>query len=99
MNRFFCKFHPKTQLRALHYKTSFRNVSLGKKTWTSKGLQFAYCPDCNEIYKITIDMKKIYKKIVFFRDMLKLEIAHQRKVADIEQKKKLVLLLKNSVNN
>ncbi len=88
MNRFFCKFHPKTQLRALHYKTSFRNVSLDKKTsWTSRGVQFAYCPDCNEIYKITINMKKIYKKIVFFRDMLKLEIIHQRKVLRLKYKK------------
>jgi len=87
MNRFFCKFHPETQLRALHYITSYRNVPLKKKSWTRKGIQFAYCPDCDEIYKVTINIKKIYKKIVFFRDMLKLEILHQKKVLRLNYKK------------
>jgi hypothetical protein len=88
MNRFYCKFHPSTQLRALHYKTHHKNASLYKKTsWASKGIQFAYCPDCNEIYKITVNMKKIHKKIIFLRDMIKLEIKHQRKVLRLKYKK------------
>lgn len=103
---FYCKIHQNTQLHSLHFwlaegpaqsMDKFRKQK--KFKIRNKKIQFLYCQKCDEIYKVSIKLTKVRKKITQFykilgKDRLKKEkevrdfVRTEKKKFKEEQKKK-----------
>jgi len=78
---FYCKIHPNTHLHTLHFwlargppisMDKFRDSKKHKAKFKIRNnkIQFLYCQKCDDIYKVSIKLTKVRKKITNFYQIL-----------------------------